>query len=411
MSWSKQYPAISPQNYPFSLDFLPKTAYLVGGAVRDALLLRDRGDLDLDLDFVVFENAIAIARQIAKHYRAGFVVLDKDRQIARVVFDRATVDIALAEGKSQEMDLRRRDFTINAIAYNPHRDELIDPLEGRLDLTRKIVKMVSKSNLEDDPLRLLRAYRQAAQLNFTIEAKTRSTIRDLSTSINRVASERVRSELNYLLKDLNGTDWLVAAIGDGLLKPWLKHTDAKNLALLTKIDPVIESLKEIESFNCDIILTKLASLVSKLPAEAELELNNLKYSRIEIRTVTTALRNLSQLEQLNAPMTLKEEYFFFLAVGDVLPILAVLAISTGVDRRFIDPLIKRYLDPQDLVAHPQSLITGNDLIEVLKIKPSRQIGLLLTEIQLAFIAGKISTKAEALELAKVIYLDSQKNLE
>lgn len=409
MSWSKQYPAISPQNYPFNLDFLPKTAYLVGGAVRDALLLREREYLDLD--FVVFENAIAIARQIAKHYRAGFVVLDKDRQIARVVFDRATVDIALAEGKSQEMDLRRRDFTINAIAYNPHSDELIDPLEGKLDLARKIVKMVSKSNLEDDPLRLLRAYRQAAQLNFTIEAKTRSTIRDLSTSINTVASERVRSELNYLLKDLNGTDWLVAAIEDGLLKPWLKHTEARNLALLTTIDPVIESLQEIQSFSCDIILTKLASLVSKVPAEAELELNNLKYSRIEIRTVTTALRNLSQLEQLNAPMTLKEEYFFFLAVGDVLPILAVLAISTGIDRRFIDPLIKRYLDPQDLVAHPQPLITGNDLIEVLKIKPSRQIGLLLTEIQLAFIEGKISTEAEALELAKVIYLDNRKNLE
>ncbi|MGF1486352.1 MAG: CCA tRNA nucleotidyltransferase [Prochloraceae cyanobacterium] len=407
MFWREKYPAISPQNYPFSLDFLPKTAYLVGGALRDALLLRKREYLDLD--FVVFEGAIAIARKIAKYYRAGFVVLDKEREIARVVFDRATVDIALAEGNKVETDLRRRDFTINVIAYNPHNDELFDPLGGKSDLDSKIIKMVSKSNLEDDPLRLLRAYRQAAQLNFTIEPVTKSTIRDLSAFISSIAAERVRSELNYLLADSNGNNWLQGAIAAGLLKPWLKQIEAENLEILSKIDRAIEQLKDIEGFSGNLALAKLACLVSRVPQTAELELIDLKYSRAEIRTVTTALRSLPRLEGLTAPMSLKEQYFFFLDVGDVFEIVAVLAIAKQVDRNFIYSLIKRYLDPQDPIAHPQPLITGKDLIRVLKIKPSPKIGLLLSEIQIALIEGKISNSEEALKLAKKIYLEIEKN--
>lgn len=406
MFWSEKYPAISPQNYPFSLDFLPKTAYLVGGALRDALLLRQREYLDLD--FVVFENAIAIARKIAKYYKAGFVILDEDREIARVVFKSATVDIALAQGNSQATDLRRRDFTINAIAYNPHTDELFDPLGGKSDLDRSIIKTIGKSNLEDDPLRLLRAYRQAAQLNFTIETATRSTIRSLSALISTVAAERVRSEFNYLLTNSNDTNWLVAAIEDGLFKPWLKHIKAENLTTLRKIEGAFRELNTIEAFSSECGLAKLASLVSRVPATAELELINLKYSRVEIRTITTALRSLSRLEQLTAPMTLKQQYFFFLDVGNVFYLVAVLAIAKEFDRKLIDPLIKRYLDPQDPVAHPQPLITGKDLIRMLKIKPSPKIGLLLTEIQLALIQGKISTAEEALNLAKTIHLEMEK---
>ncbi|HBW90708.1 MAG TPA: [cytidine(C)-cytidine(C)-adenosine (A)]-adding enzyme, partial [Cyanobacteria bacterium UBA11149] len=86
----------------------------VGGAVRDSLLSR-RSDY-LDLDFVLPVDAIKIARSLANRYKAGFVVLDKERQIARVVFEAATVDFAQQEGESIETDLYRRDFTINAIA-------------------------------------------------------------------------------------------------------------------------------------------------------------------------------------------------------------------------------------------------------------------------------------------------------
>jgi len=81
------------QQLPFDLIWLPSQAYLVGGAVRDAILGRRREYLDWD--FVIPEKAVETARAIAEHYQAGFVVLDKARQIARVVFPQGTVDFAL----------------------------------------------------------------------------------------------------------------------------------------------------------------------------------------------------------------------------------------------------------------------------------------------------------------------------
>ena len=131
---------LSPQTWCFSLEFLPQPAYLVGGAVRDALL--GRQSEYLDLDFVLPDRAVETARAIARHYQAGFVLLDAQRQIARVVFKHATVDFALALGDSLETDLRRRDYTINAIAYNPHTEEIIDPLQGYIDLQQSLLRMI-----------------------------------------------------------------------------------------------------------------------------------------------------------------------------------------------------------------------------------------------------------------------------
>ncbi|HEY9907876.1 MAG TPA: hypothetical protein V6D18_09780, partial [Thermosynechococcaceae cyanobacterium] len=106
--------ALSPKTWPFELEWLPTSAYLVGGTVRDALLGRESEYLDLD--FVLPEAAVETAQTIARHYRAGFVLLDAERQIARVVFPQGTVDFAQQVGPTLEADLKRRDFTVNAIA-------------------------------------------------------------------------------------------------------------------------------------------------------------------------------------------------------------------------------------------------------------------------------------------------------
>src|SRR3712207_1111663 len=93
---------LAPENWPFSLALLPQPAYMVGGAVRDAILGRTREYLDLD--FVIPSDAVKVARAIAHHYNAGFVLLDAERQIARVVFPHATADFAQQEGGSLEVD-------------------------------------------------------------------------------------------------------------------------------------------------------------------------------------------------------------------------------------------------------------------------------------------------------------------
>ncbi|MEL7407688.1 MAG: hypothetical protein AAFN00_12100 [Cyanobacteria bacterium J06558_2] len=151
---------------PCNLEQLLGNGYLVGGSVRDALLKRYRKPIDLD--FVLPEGTIATARKIAQLYDAGFVVLDREREIARVVFNQGTLDLAKQEGASLNEDLKRRDFSINAMAYHMEEQKLIDPLGGITDLQQGILRMVESQNLEADPLRLLRAYRQAAQLNFLL---------------------------------------------------------------------------------------------------------------------------------------------------------------------------------------------------------------------------------------------------
>ena len=393
-------------NFPCDLNKLPKNAYLVGGSVRDALLGRYK--IPLDLDFVLPDEVIKTAKKIANLYDAGFVVLDAEREIARVVFEQGTLDLARQEGETLEIDLQRRDFTINAIAFNLQNQELVDPLGGLPDLAQKNLRMVSTQNLEDDPLRLLRAYRQAAQLEFEIESNTRQAICDRATLIKTVAAERVQAELNYLFAASQGNRWLIAATEDGLLQPWLPHINPEKVHHLNRVQDAIKvsidlglNLPELE------MLSKLASLVDTDANIAITELSQLKYSRAQIKAVSTTVQYLPELQTRTMPMSLREQYFWFLAVKDVLPILMVRAIATNVANQIIEPLIKRYLDQQDPVVYPRPLITGNDLINELEIKPSSLLGTILTEVQIAQIESKVCTRHEAITWASSLLINHQ----
>lgn len=389
-------------NLPFDLNLLPDNACLVGGAVRDVLIKRQQEYLDLD--FVLPENAIEVAKKIANQYRAGFVILDSARQIARVVFENANIDFAQQEGETLTQDLQRRDFTINAIAYNPYTDELIDPLEGKKDLEKGIIRMISEVNLKDDPLRLLRAYRQACQLNFTIESDTRLTIPRLTPLLAQIAPERIRTELGYLLRTATGSKWLVETYNDGLLSVWLKNVTAEKVQRLSKIDEAANQCQENwqelgqKPFSW-YSLAKLAALLSENPQIAEEEVKKLKYSRLEIRTVTTIVKYLPEILGQTSSMSLREQYFFFSAVGEVFPLIAVSAMALGGNQQLISNLLNRYFDHQDQIAHPQPLLTGNDLINNLNLSPSPKIGELLTEIHIAYIEGKVINTDDALNFA------------
>ncbi|MBD1923308.1 CCA tRNA nucleotidyltransferase [Microcoleus sp. FACHB-831] len=405
--------ALSPENWPFSLELLPQPAYLVGGAVRDALLERRREYLDLD--FVIPTDAVNTARKIAAHYNAGFVLLDADRQIARVVFKHATADFAQAEGGSLEADLYRRDYRMNAIAYNPRTGEIIDPLEGYADLQQGIIRMVSAKNLQDDPLRLLRGYRQAAQLNFNIEPETRSAISKLAPLLSQIAAERVRVEFSYLLGIPLGTVWITAAFWDGLLPVWFPNVTPESLEKMAAVDSwavaLAESWPELKAeLSADIrgtikttlwSVAKLATLLPASPEVAEEQLFRLKYSRVEIRAVTTVIKCLPTLISGGNPseMPLREQYFFFRGAETNFLAIALLAVTSGVEVDSIAGLINRYLNPDDQVAHPTPLITGNELMEALKIPSGQLVGQILGEIQASRAEGKISTPAEALEFA------------
>ncbi len=396
---------------PFDLSLLPPDTFLVGGAVRDAILNREKKTIDLD--FVLPINAVNTARNIAQKYHAGFVILDSERQIARVVLKDATLDFAQQEGDSLDTDLRRRDFTINAIAYNPFEQKIFDPLNGKIDLENRSLKMISETNLKDDPLRLLRAYRQAAQLNFKIENNTEKTVAKLAPLLKKVAPERIKTELDYLLTSNKlGNYYLTLAYQNELIKPWFKNSSEPQFHLLDKIDLFTEKISENypEYKNNDNwnYLAKIACLVSQNPEIAEQDLIDLKYSRYVIRNVVASLTNLPKIIN-QQEMSLRQQYFLFLDLKDVFPVFALLASVLVGNLTTIASLLHRYFNPADPVAHPKPLITGNDLIRELDIKPSPKIGKLLTEIAIAHIEGKIKTVSQAYLLAKNILNKQESN--
>lgn len=391
----------------------------MGGGVRDAL--RGRRSAYLDLDFVLPDCPVETAQAIAQHYHAGFVLLDAERQIARVVFEQATADFALQVGPTLISDLLRRDFTVNAIAYDPHRQELIDPLQGYADLKQGVIRMVSPANLAEDPLRLLRAYRQAAQLNFTLDPETQLQIPRLAPLLKKVAAERVRTELSYLLSTPAGTPHLTAAWRDDLLRFWFPDATAAGLAQIAAIDQAVADLttqwpqlqQHLERCISDrarggeaarrtfLATAKITGLLPTHLAAATAALEQLKYSRAEIQLVVLLLKSLPQITAPTlAPLCRRAQYFLFQSLGDAFPVLVVLAVAQGTAIAAIAPLIEHYLDPTDAIAHPTPLLTGKDLIRLLQLPPGPQIGQILKALEIAQAEGQITTPAAALALAK-----------
>lgn len=436
--------ALSPKTWPFDIGFLPPETHLVGGSVRDALL--ERHSDYLDLDFVMPQGAVETAATIARHCRAGFVLLDAERQIARVVFRQGTADFAQQVGDSLEADLFRRDFTMNAIAYNPHTLELIDPLNGCLDLERCIVRMVSAENLAEDPLRLLRAYRQAAQLGFTMQPETAAAARKLAPQLKTIAAERVQSEFHYLLTSKRGPAQLKAAWEAGLLSDWFESAGLLSLEKIDRLETLFQLLKSDWPLLHDLIsqpiraqssnksepkknvemsggrrsswltMAKLASLMPDDVTIAETQLWQLKYSRSEIHSVLTVLKTLPKLQALlnaapdmalspnsdSAPDNRRAQYALFQQAGVVFPALCIQALASGIEMAALRPLINRYLDPEDVVAHPVPVLSGQDLMNHLKLPPSPQIGRLLAALQVARAEGLIETQSEAIAFARRI---------
>lgn len=212
-------------------------SWLVGGYVRDRLLGRSNRDIDI----VVSTKAMDVASEVARLVGGRDVLLDEANQVVRVVLPRADYqlyfDFSTIRGNIED-DLAHRDFTINTITINlaeitgiQSTVEVVDPFSGQHDLKQGLVRTIDDQVFRQDPVRLLRAVRLAAELGFTIESSTETFIRRDHHLITRVAAERVREELCRLLAAPNAT---------GSLR-WLDRLD-----LLDVILPELATTKRVE---------------------------------------------------------------------------------------------------------------------------------------------------------------------
>jgi tRNA nucleotidyltransferase/poly(A) polymerase len=409
-------------------------SYLVGGCVRDLLLGRPPRDFDVAVASPPAEYAAALAAALNGR------VVELGRTGARtwrVAAAGRIVDVGAIQGADIGDDLLRRDFTINAMAVATTGGEVIDVVDGLGDLETRTVRMVSPSAFSDDPARLVRAFRFAAELGFTIEPGTRDAARDAAGLIARSAGERIRDELYHLMgaehpvpavcgmaesgllsaifPDLQSQPPAIALRGvdalrrlDALCTGADAHPDEAFRRLLRELGPRRRVLLRL-----GLVLHPLGSPLDARQRESALDrlrLPNRDRDHLD-RLLTLQALPLHLFKTPPAP-TARDEVLFFLAAGDTVPDLLLLAAAWARSAR-VDPgerhdafdayagrLLHRYLrDYLPRKATPAPL-TGDDLIAELGLRPSPVIGELLQLVEAERLTREAFSRADALRLVQ-----------
>ncbi len=493
-------PISNPLDFPPLLEkviaALPadQTVYLVGGAVRDLLL----GRAIRDFDFALARGGIPAARKVAKALKADFYPLDPERDTGRVLVTepdgtRTVLDFAAFRGPDLDADLQGRDFTLNAIALDPRTQQIFDPLGGAIDLKEKRLRACSPSAFEDDPVRILRGVRLAADFGFRILPEARQGMKAATARLAGVSSERVRDELFRILEGpapascLRALDMLGAlsvilpelAALKGVTQPaphvhdvW-EHT----LAVLAALETILSALapdynpeKAADLLNGSMVLRIgryreqiarhlsaaltpnrtgrgllfLAALyhdVAKPHTKKMDEGGQLRFwdhdqqgadiagerarllalSNEEIARLETVIRNhmrilfhTNRLVKENKPPSRRAVYRFFRDAGPAGVEVCLLALAdlratygqslsqeSWVAMLDVVRLLMEnwYEKPAESIS-PPPLVDGDDLMHALGLRPGKRIGELLEAIREAQVMGEVSTREQALDLAR-----------
>ena len=208
-------------------------AYVVGGCVRDSILGRTPDDWDITTSAKPEQVKSLFHRTVDTGLQHGTVTVLMEKEGYEVTTYR--VDGEYEDGRhpkevtftaSLEEDLKRRDFTINAMAYNPS-GGLVDLFGGMEDIDRKIIRCVGNplERFTEDALRIMRAVRFSAQLGFAIEEETRKALKVLAPNLKHVSAERIQVELVKLLMSPH-PDYLRVAYEAGITAEFLPEFDA-----------------------------------------------------------------------------------------------------------------------------------------------------------------------------------------
>lgn len=443
---------------PFDTNIFPfKTGvYVVGGSVRDLLA----GRMPHDYDMVVHQDCTNFASRLAAMTGGHIVELGKQQQkLLRVVTKDLFFDIMPVNGTSIENDLRRRDFTINAMAVDVSSGKLIDPLGGQKDLAAKKVRMVSREVFRKDPVRLIRAYRMAATFEYNIDKNTQAAIAADANLIQKSAGERIREELFKIFQCSASHSYLsMMARSDLLFSIFPEFLKLRQLRLQpaaprTLFDQTLDSYNHLEKLlnpedefrrydDADrSILMKWAMLfhdLNGLPAKPPLgngKINNpdaranqsaakaqgicrrLRFSKRQSEAIEMIIRHhfkpmiLFSEHQKNSPVE-KGFIRLFLKCKDVTPDVLLHALAEFRGQReaddpvineftsFIRKLIRKY----DTVLRPRALspppINGNDLISEFGMKPSAEFKHILNRVEEERLCQPTYSREQALKLIK-----------
>ncbi len=436
---------------------LDESDYLVGGSVRDLLLGKD----PLDYDILTFGNVWDKAVSLAACFGSKPFWMDEGRGIARTVSaDGITLDVCAPKGETLDEDLKNRDITINAIALNLSKMEIIDPVNGTADLDRKIIRAVSERGFSDDALRTLRCLRFAAVLEFSIDKTTLALIEKYAPGLTDVAPERIKQELTsalscrrgsriFSLMELTGIREILFPGYDDIYQgvyhrwPLIKHAIlcAESVeALIEGADDLLPGAgamlrEEVEDGIDRACLLRFASFLHDIgkPSTREDAENGMVhfYSHAgvgaqlagglcrDLRFSTSFCSKITGLIEMHMRIldlacggivTVKAMHRLIKNAEAFVPELLLLssadATATGKDpgyigaRTDIEEIIRRiwtYYTEVYLCNRKEPLLNGDDVMKALGIKPGPEVGRLLIRIEEARAEGLISNRNEALE--------------
>ena len=434
-------------------------AYIVGGAIRDILLDRPPADYDA----VVLAHPRRYAAGLASLNNGRVVVIGKATQrIYRVVCADAIVDVSSAAAPTIEADLARRDFTINALAFDLEARKLIDVTGGLKDLADRTIRMVAETAFTADPIRLLRAYRLGAQLRFTLAPGTADAVGRYADRITASAGERIRYECLGLLQSPVSGSYLQQMAAAGLLAAIFPErrpigTCGRNTSPGHPVcTPPLEAYLRLENLLDKpekwfaqgagrirhhmtpdrTVMLKWAMLLHDIgkPAtnaaggNARLYAHGRKGAEM-VETIGRRLRmsiremdaigfivrhHLSPLalfgSHISGALTRKKTMRFFIECRDHTPDMMLHGMADMMGEkggdpekiaafgRFADRMINRFFEDFRPRASMPPLITGHDLITAFGLSPSPLFHEILTRVEEARLTGQAGSRKAALAL-------------
>jgi len=233
--------------------------YLVGGAIRELFLNKTPKDYDLA---ITDGKDLRILEGLFK--RPSFTLGKKPVQTYRIVTDDTSYDITVVEG-TIERDLRRRDFTMNAIAYDIQKDVIVDISGGIEDIRNKIIRYPMKETIANDPLRMLKAIRHYAELNgFTIDDMLFQSIKELKELIHEAAPERIKYEMDRIIISRRVAEGMEMLEQTGLLFEIfpelysLRRMDIEKRFQLETLGHTLEGFRFLHRYNDELLLDEKA---------------------------------------------------------------------------------------------------------------------------------------------------------
>jgi tRNA nucleotidyltransferase/poly(A) polymerase len=365
-----------------------ESAWVVGGSVRDILLGRTPVDWDVATTARPERMLGLFGRVIPTGIAHGTLTVLVGRESIEVTTLRG--EGAYSDGRRPdaveflddiERDLARRDFTVNAIAWDAERRVLHDPFGGRADLAAGVIRAVGDpgSRFAEDGLRVLRAARFAATLGFEIEPATLAAARAFAPMLDRVSAERKREELVRMLLAPDPTPGLEVLLAAGLLA----HAVPALHAALASGGEALAARAVRRVAAAATLPVRLAALLLEVPAGAAGDwLDSMRFDRATRRRVARLLETAPDAVALAQP-TLAEARLLLARIGrdaaaDLLELVAAEACVGG--RTLFREAAREVLEARDPLAVSELAIRGDGLMAALGLAPGPEVGRLLERL-------------------------------